>query len=976
MKRLICLIVCIMLLGFSSVFAQSKLISGVVTDISGLELPGVSVTVYGSLEGISTDLDGRWELNAKADDIIVFSFIGMETRMIEVKDKLIINVVLEDESVYIEEMVVTAYGLQKKGSLVGAVDIVKKKDISDIAISSVEQMLQGKVSGVDITANSGAPGSKTKVIIRGMGSISATTSPLYVVDGMRVMYGNHSISPNDIESLSVLKDASAVALYGARGSNGVILITTKKGLRNETRVRYSGYYGVINPLVANYNQMNSSEILRYQRDMLKDGAGFKASKEKYKALESIDTNWKDEILQKGSVQSHNVSVSGGGDDMHFYLGYNHYNEQGILKDIYYKRDGVVFNADHSQLDWLKLETNINIQTSENRFARTSRNTLNPFRYIYSGLPFEKMYNKDGSYNKTSSNVNPVENTVNNPRIDKYINFVASFSADIKIYHDLHFISKAGLSRHVTEKSNYYRKGSHLSDIVGDSKWERNTIFSSYTMNHGLVYKKTFDFVHTFSAKGILEYQKYDSKDSYLSGKNFPSALLNNLVSAAEPTAAKTSINEWNVMSYMVNVNYDYDSKYIIELSLRTDGSSRFGKDHKFGNFWALGLAWNMQKEDFLQYVYFLNKLKLRGSLGTSGNDQIGYYDHLPSFSYNSYANNPAGVLLNIGNPDLRWELTSQISTGLDFSLFDDRIYGTVEFYSKITKDLLLDVSLAPTTGFSSQRRNVGELSNTGLEFSLNAIPIETENFYWNIGFNLFTNKSVVNKLAGDDIKYGYNIFREGEDMMSYYLVRHAGVNPATGVELYYTKDGDITNKWSSANKVVLDKSPFPDYSGNISNEFNYKGVGLSFNFFFKQGNHIYNYVAESNHNPKEENYNLSRDLLNKSWEKPGDITNYPKIGHNSSISPSTLFLEDASYLRLRDVNLSYSLPSFLLKKMHIENLTFSVKAHNLWTYAPNFSGPDPEVGEGGERQRSSYGTIYDYTYPATSSYTFGLAITF
>jgi TonB-linked SusC/RagA family outer membrane protein len=951
-------------------------VSGVVTDISGLELPGVSVTVYGSLEGTSTDLDGRWELKATADDIIVFSFIGMETRMIEVNNQVIINLVLEDERVEIEEMVVTAYGLQKKASLVGAVDIVKKKDISDIAISNVEQMLQGKVSGVDITANSGAPGSNTKVIIRGMGSISATTNPLYVIDGMRVMYGNHTISPNDIESLSVLKDASAVALYGARGSNGVILITTKKGLRNETRVRYSGYYGVVNPLVANYNQMNSSEILRYQRDLLKAGVGFNSSEKEYKALEAINTNWKDEILQKGSVQSHNVSISGGGEDIHFYLGYNNYNEQGILKDIYFKKNGVVFNADHSQLDWLKLETNINLQTSENRFARSSRNTLNPFRFIYSAFPFEKMYNADGSYNKTSSTVNPVENTVNNPRIDSFINFVASFSSDIKIYHDLHLVSKLGLSRHMAEKSRHTRKGSHLADITGDSKWERNSRFSTYLMNHGLVYKKTFDFVHAFSAKGILEYQKYDSKESYWAGKNFPSALLNNLVSAAEPTAAKTSINEWNVMSYILNINYDYDDKYITELSLRTDGSSRFGKDHKFGNFWALGLAWNMHKEDFLQDVYFINKLKLRGSLGTSGNDQIGYYDHLPSFSYNSYDNNPAGVLTNIGNPDLRWELTSQFSAGLDFSLFDDRIYGTVEFYSKITKDLLLDVRLAPTTGFSSQRRNVGELSNTGLEFSLNAIPIETEDFYWNIGLNLFTNKSVVNKLAGDDIKSGYNILREGEDMMSYYLVRHAGVNPATGVELYYTKDGEITNKWSSENKIILDKSPFPDYSGNISNQFNYKGIGLSFTFFFKQGNFIYNQVSSAIHDPKSSNYNMSRDLLYSSWQKPGDITSYPKVGQNASSSSSTLFLEDASYLRLRDLNLSYSLPSFLLKRMHIENLTFSIKGHNLWTYAPNFTGPDPEVGAGGENTTGAFGTTYDYTYPATSSYTFGLALTF
>lgn len=965
-----------MLLGFSSVSAQSKQISGIVTDISGLELPGVSVSIYGSTEGTTTDLDGKWELMAKSDDIIVFSFIGMETRMIEVENQVIINIVLEDERVEVEEMVVTAYGLQKKASLVGAVGIVKRKDVSDIAVSNVEQMLQGKVSGVDITANSGIPGSNTRVIIRGMGSITATTNPLYVVDGVRVMYGNHTISPNDIESLSVLKDASAVALYGARGSNGVILITTKKGLRNETKVRYSGYYGIVNPLIANYNQMNSSEILRYQRDFLKAGVGFNASEEEYKALEKINTNWKDEIIQKGSVESHSVSVSGGGEDIHFYLGYNHYNEKGILKDVYFKRDGVVFNADHSQLEWLKLATNMNLQTSDNRTARTSRNTLNPFYYIHSGFPYETMYNNDGSYNKTSFTVNPVENTVNNPRLNSYINFVASFNADIRIYHDLHLVSRLGLSRHMAEKSSHTRKGSHLSDIVGDSKWDKYTRFSTYSINQGLVYKKTFDFVHNVVAKGILEYQEYDSKESHLAGKNFPSSLLNNLVSAAEPTAARTTINEWNVMSYMINVNYDYDDKYITELSLRTDGSSRFGKDHKYGKFWALGLAWNIHKEDFLQDVYFLNKLKLRGSLGTSGNDQIGYYDHLPSFSYGTYNNNPAGILTNIGNPDLRWESTSQISTGLDFALFDDRVYGTVEFYSKITNDLLLDVGLAPTTGFGSQRRNVGELSNMGFEFTLNAIPIETEDFYWNIGLNLFTNKSVVNKLAGDDIKSGYNILRAGEDMMSYYLVRHAGVNPATGVELYYTKDGKITNKWSDENKVIIDKTPFPDYSGNISNEFNYKGLGLSFNFYFKQGNYIYNAAASATHNPSTSNYNLSKDMLYKSWQKPGDITSYPKVGESANSSSSTLFLEDASFLRLRDLNLSYSLPSSLLRKMHIDNLTFSLKGHNLWTYAPNFTGPDPEVGAGGESTSSSFGTVYDYTYPATSSYTFGLELTF
>jgi len=978
MKKLIGLMACIMLLGLSSVFAQSKQVTGTVTDMSGLGLPGVSVSIKGTTDGANTDIDGKWALNAKPTDILVISFIGMKTQEIKVGNKTSFTTKLEEDRVAVEEVMVVAYGTQKKGSVAGSVSVVNTEKISDVSVASVDQMLQGKTSGVDIVATSGNPGATAKVVIRGTGSISGSTDPLYVVDGMPINGGMNSVNPNDIASVSTLKDASAVALYGAQAANGVILITTKKGKKGDMKITYSGTYGKVDALVANFNQMNSSELLNYQKNFVKGGDGFTSTDAQYKALEAINTDWKDELLQQGTVQTHNLSVRGGSDKAHFYLGVNNYDEQGVIKKVYFKRNGVTFNADMQGRKWLKVGTNLNIQSTESREARSSRNALNPFNYIYGAQPFEKMYNDDGSFNPTSATVNPLEDITNNGSLSRRTNFMGSAYSNITINKDLSLLSRVGVSRLIYENETFTRLGSHLAKAIGESgKREYYRRYTTYLVNSVLSYNKTLDDIHDFSAKGIVEYQKYDQRRAYLNGSNFASALLDNLASAAKAKDVSSDVSEWSLMSYMANLKYVYDEKYVADLSLRRDGSSRFGTENKYGNFWALGLAWNAHKESFIEDIDAINQLKVRASIGTSGNLPSGNYDHMLLVGYSdSYNDLPAGSLSSFGNPNLKWETTTQTSLGVDFSLFNDRISGTFEVYNKKTTDLLLYSQLSRTTGFSSVLKNIGELSNKGIEFMINTTPIKTDDFQWDLGFNIFTNKTTIDKLAGDDIKSGYNILKEGTEMYAYNMVRYAGVNPGTGQALYYTKDGKITDTYSSADRVVLDKSPFPDFTGNLNTEITYKGVSLGATFYFKQGHYIYNIASSSAHNPSNISNNKNRDLLTDSWRNTGDLTTYPVSATSTKLSSSTLFLEDASYVRLRDLKLSYALPTSLLKRFNIDRLAFSLRGHNLWTYAPNFDGPDPEIGDGGESDVSGFGTVYDYSYPSTASYTFGVEITF
>lgn len=958
---------------------QKKEVKGIVTDESGQSLPGVSVSIKGTNEGTNTDIDGKWVLDVLPTDILEFSFMGMKDQFIKVGDKLSINVILVEDRESLDEVIVTAYGTQKKGSVAGSVSVVKNDEIANVAVAGIGQMLQGKTSGVDIVASSGNPGASAKIVIRGSGSISAGTDPLVIVDGMPINGGLNSINGNDIESISTLKDASAVALYGAKAANGVLLVTTKQGKAGDMKVNFSTTYGFVDALLANYDMMSSKELLDYQKDIMHGGHGgyYKDNQAKLDELAAINTDWKDELLQTGIVKTYNLSVAGGTEKAHFYLGLNNYDEEGVIKKVYFKRKGLTFNADMEGTDWLTVGVNLNVSATESREARSSRNALNPFQAVYGMLPFETMYNEDGSYNKTSQSVNPIENTVNCPSITNKINFNGSVWTKIKLTKDLNLTSRMGATRVNYKWKTMYKRGSHFYQAVhSDQAYENYSEKTTYLANSMLDYSKTFNDIHDLSLKAIVETQKFENDQVRISAKNFPSAKLDYLASAAEPIKAYSSLSEWALMSYMFNAKYVYDSKYIADVSVRRDGSSRFGRDTQYGTFWSVGTAWNMHKESFIQDIDLINRLSLRGSIGTSGNDNIGYYDHLALVGFGKYNGQSAAAITNLGNADLKWETTLQASFGVDFSIMNDRISGSLEVYQKNTKDLLLAAQLSRTTGFSSITKNIGEITNTGIEFMINATVIKMDDFSWDLGFNIYHNKSVVDKLfKGNDIKTGYNILRENEEMYAYYMVRYAGINPDNGNPQYYNKNGEVTDNYSSDDRVLMDKSPFPDFAGSINTEFKYKGFSLGANFYIKQGNYMYNIASSATHTVNDEWSNLSRDLIGNVWTKPGDNAKYRGI-NSKELNSCDLYLEDASYVRLRDLKFSYSLPSSILKKINVDKLSFSVRGHNLWTYAPNFTGPDPEIGDGGESDVSGFGTVYDYSYPSTKSITFGIELTF
>lgn len=959
--------------------AQTRVITGTVTDAKdGSTLPGVSVKVKGTDQGAVTGMDGKYEVKAPAAAThLIFSFIGMEEKEVKIGKSNVMNVKLSTSSEELDEVVVVAYGAQKKGSVAGAVSVVGEKELENIQTGDVTQALQGKAAGVDVVANSGAPGSAAKVVIRGIGSINAGSSPLYVLDGIPLGASMNAINPNDIASISVLKDASAVALYGARAANGVVLLTSKKGEKGKLTVTYKGTYGFSDALFANYDMMNTEELLRYQKNILKAGPGFSATEAEYAELSKTNVNWKDEILQRGFKQRHDLSFNGGNDKSKYYISFNKYNEDGVVKHYYFDRIGATVNASYQGKPWLKIGSNMSVQSTKSRGGRSSRNALNPFQAIYDMFPFDPIKNPDGTWNTTRKTVNPLETMENNPSEESYINLMGSAFAIIDINKDFKLTSRIGSNYRLLETSYYVKQGSHLAIAINeDFKRERINRYSRSFANSVLEYNKTFNGIHEVSAKLGGEYQYDERIYKVLEGKDFPTPSLSTLENAAKPTKAESSIVEGAILSAFTNMKYIYDSKYVVDFSLRRDGSSRFGTDNKYGTFWATGLAWNASKEEFISNISQINNLKVRFSVGTSGNDRIGDYAYMDLIKFGKYDSKPAAVATQVGNPELKWETTTQYSTGIDFSLFNDRVSGSVDLYKKITNDMLFSSQLSRTTGFSSVMRNIGSMENKGIELVINTIPYEQEDFKWELGVSYFANRSEITKLyKGDDVETGISILREGEPLFAYYMNRYAGVHPASGEPLYYTKDGKITNKQDDEDRVVLDKTPFAKFAGNISTGLTYKGLRLDCNFYYKYGNYIYNLVAGAVEDPSNSQGNVSRKLFD-AWQKPGDITTIAKPSESTQTYVTDQYLQDASYIRLRDLTLSYSLPERLVKKAKLTKLTFSATGHNLWIYCPNYTGPDPEVGSGGESSFGDYGTTYDYTYPAVRSFTFGVELTF
>lgn len=994
-------------------YGQEKTVSGNVTDQSGLPLPGVSVVVVGTSSGTQTDFDGNYSVAVNTGQVLRFSYIGQKTVERTVGSSSTINIQMEEDAQALEEVVVTGYGSRSRELSTSAVSTVSTEKIEAFVPStSVDNILQGQAAGVQVTAANGRPGQTAFVTIRGVGSISSSTTPLYVVDGVPVNSDFiNNLNPNDIETFSILKDAATVSKYGSRGANGVVLITTKQGRSGDARITFRSSYGFAERIPDPFDLMNTSQKLELERQFADLGVsaaqslpGANADDAERARLIGLDTNWEEELLRKSQIQSNSLSISGGNERMTYFMSLGYDKNTGIIDRIDgFERITARLNTTYQAKDWLNVGTNISLSRNTTDLPRDRNNVQNPFRAMYDYNPWDPLYsrNPDGSiatddqgdpiFNPTTAGFPIARALITEPEDNRNFLIVGSLFADIQISDKFSNRFTVGASNNRYNRTNRSLAGGVLNTIVGDANFPgtqtdnfQNTL--QYNVNNLFTYTDTYGDYHNLSASFLLEYNENIFTSLFASSRGFPSPEIPYQNIAAEATSAGTGEARRSLFSQGLFVDYDYDSKYILSGSIRRDGSSRFGPENKYGYFYSGSAAWNIANESFMEGT-FVNDLKLRASYGTSGNQNIGDFAFLDLLQFNTYNGNTTAIPIGVGNPNVQWESQAILDIGVEFGLFNNRINGVVDYFKKNSKDLLLDQPLSHTVGDenNSITSNIGEVENSGIEVSLNADVVRAQNFVWRVGGNVsFLDNKVVSLVDGSDIingDFGYNILREGEEINSFYTVKYAGVNPANGEPLYYDLDGNITNEYSGAFNTILEgKSPYANIEGGFFTSIKWGGFGVRADFVGKAGNYIMNFQRQSGISIGNIDSNQRVEAFNY-WKQPGDTNVLPSpLFQGTADQDSDRWLERGDYLRLRTLTVDYTLPGKFLDKTGIDRLRVFATGQNLFTIT-EYNG-DPEIGIGSDESSAAGtsgfipGAFSLFSYPQTRSYTFGVEIGF
>jgi TonB-linked SusC/RagA family outer membrane protein len=993
--------------------AQDVQVTGKVTSAEdGSILPGVSVYIKGTTTGTTTDINGAYSLETPADATLVFSFIGMKTVEIAVGGQTTIDASMDVETTAMEEIVVVAYGKTSKEALTGSVGIVNSDKLEQVPLSSIDKILQGNTPGMFSTSASGQPGSGSDVRIRGIGSISGGNSPLYVVDGIPISSATlsrshntatktsqteHSLSsalsslnPNDIESVTILKDAVATSLYGTRASNGVVLITTKKGKTGKTQFEAHAQYGLSTLATNNMRMLNSSEYVELLREgkynfYLDQGrspleAMSLATREA--GVDSINTDWLGLAFKNNApTQSYEVSARGGTEKTTFYVSGSYFDQTGIALDSYFKRMSGRINLDHQANDNMKF--GVNLQTSyqnQNTPLTSSAYFISPVVGSYLYRPTVPAYNPDGTpyfdLGGPAGGASFIGVSEYNELYGNTLKMLGNFYAEISFLKKFKYkITSGGDYTNIMEYQwDDPRNPGNTAEDKGRATRQLTSNFIG-TLTNLLSYNTIVADEHNIDVMLGHEAQmgKYEALD--VATLNFPHPNLRELGSGSENEDSWGTSNDYSLLSYFSRVEYNYDSRYYFFSSFRYDGSSRFGENERFAPFYSVGASWRISRESFMSGIGAINNLKLRASYGTSGNQEIftsggtpTYYAYQGLYGYGfNYNGLPGSTPSQIANPDLKWEQNTNTNVGIDFGIIN-RLTGQIDLYYRKTTDLLLYVPISRTSGFNSALRNVGAMENKGIEFMLTANVIQST-FNWDVDFNLSANRNKVLTLNnGEDIIDDTKIRREGEAYQSFYMAEWAGVNPATGTPMWFDKDGNIVEKYTQADKEIVGTAD-PKFFGGITNAFDYKGITLSFMFYYQYGNKIYNSVSRITESDGAfSGWNQDAKQLDR-WQKPGDYAPNPRrVDGNptSSNAMSTRWLEDGSFLRLRNATLAYKFPSQIIEKAKLGSLRIYVQGTNLWTLT-NYTGLDPEV--------DLNGTSW-FVYPNSRTITFGIDLGF
>jgi TonB-linked SusC/RagA family outer membrane protein len=999
------------------VAAQSRAVTGKVTDAGGNGLPGVSVSVKSSTNGAITDGDGAYSVNVPSDkNTLVFSYIGFVSQEVVIGSRTQINVSLAEDATALSEVVVVGYGTQKKSQMTGAISQVSAKQITEMPLTNLGQALQGRAAGVDVSQSGSKPGAAPRILIRGRRSFNAGNDPLYVVDGIPLAAGFEDINPNDVQSMEVLKDATATAIYGARGANGVVLVTTKRGgNKGKTTVTFDTYAGASNAY-SKLELFNGEEFAEYVREayratnLYRDAAGNPvpsgksdlAADAKIAVLggdpnvaagiaEGRNTQYQDLILRTGMMQNHTVGVQGGNDRTSFYISGGFFQDNGITKGLDFTRYSLRANIDHQVNKRLKVG-----MSSYMMYSDRNGENLNPYGNTLSANPLGAVRNPDGSliFEPTNDALlsNPLAEIVDGVNVDntrKYRVFNSVY-AEVKIIDGLTYRLNLGpdftqerWGRFIGSETNNRRRGDAQA-------FNENRFGFNMTMENILNYSKTFG-KHTLNVTGVQSIQKDDFETYRTEVQGIPAQAqsFHSLNSATSVLGVRSALTEWTINSFMGRVNYSFNDKYLLTATLRRDGSSRFGENTKYGNFPGIAVGWNITNENFMKNVTFVDMLKLRAGWGKVGNQGVRPYQTQGLLARTTYAFGSTGAFGfrpgTISNPDLRWEESGNANVGLDFSVFRGRLQGSLEFYETNTRSLLLNDFLPGSVGFNFFSNNVGHTRNSGIELGITSVNVNSKNgFKWTTDFQFTKNNEEIVSLYNGKVDDLGNRWFIGYPLNTYFDWKKEGIwqsNEADQAKAYGSEVGqikvkDINNDGKiNADDRTLIGTDVPDWAGGLTNRFEFKGFDLSFFLFGRFGNTI----LSGFHRNQLALAGRYQQIKVDYWT-PNNPTNEfprPKSNQEFPVYNSTLFYYDGTFIKLRNINFGYTFSKGIAKKIGAESVRFysSIQQPRIWSsYLSKYNGVDPEAAI--TPNPTGLTAVDAGVTPSTTVTTFGLNIKF
>ncbi|TYR33018.1 TonB-dependent receptor [Sphingobacterium phlebotomi] len=987
------------LLSVSDETQSQEMISGKVLDDQGRPLIGVSVTVKGTSIAVTTDERGEYAIAVPIQGTLVFSMLGYKPQehhsFNEISRRL--DVTMQVTVSNLDEVVVVGYGTIRKSDLTGSVAQIKSEDLQAVPVYNMEQALKGRAAGVQVTQNSGQPGGRIEVRVRGGNSMIGDNQPLYVVDGFPLTGDLNFLNPADIESIDILKDASATAIYGARGANGVVIITSKKGKKGTpSRVELNSFYG-LQEATKKYDLLNARDYAIIANEWLRNGG-----QEPYFDLNEVQdpgTDWQDAVLRTAQIQDHTLTFSGASEKTQYSLSGNYYDQEGILINTGVKRGSVRLNLGHDVKDWLRLNVNLNLSRRQ-QLAVPVNNGFRGGGSILSAAasapPTLSIYDEGGLPTQIERVYSFGSSDMQNPMIfaqDQTTSLgntgLGNASLDVKLSENLTFRTLVGLEYAYTLEDQFRPI---IFEVDRGYARQQTYYRNSFLNENTLTYSKAFNDIHQLTLLGGFTYQTDYNRNFMVSGTGLPGNTTRNFdLSAMETVNPPTSgVAEWALASYLGRVNYTLADKYLFTASIRADGSSRFGANNRWAMFPSGAFAWRLSEEPFMRDISFINDLKVRASYGVTGNTALDPYQSLDRMGImrTVYGNNEVVIGYSpsgISNQDLKWETTKQTDVGFDLTIWDNRLNVTADYYWKNTTDLLASVPLPPSVGFGSIFQNIGEISNQGVEVGVNA-DLLTGEWKWNLGAMLSSNRNEVVTLAGGSDIYSAglaavwsstNIAREGEPLGSLFGYLEDGLNE-NGYIKYKDVNGDgVVN---AQDRVILG-NPTPDLIYSLNSTVSYKGVNLTVFLEGVQGNQIFNATNGTHLNSFQRGSNQFQDLMGNYWtvENPDPNAKYPRISSASNFDISDRFIENGSYLRLKSVNLGYDLPVSNWGMAWCNALRIYVSGTNLLTFT-KYTGLDPEVNTRGEDSQNIENRLrmgHDQSsYPNAKNYVLGFRLTF